>query len=287
MQSWVRPSNEECGWSNGNWKNIPRSPSKGLSVLRNQQKRIRCRRERTSWSARNIRLTRTPKLESYFPHIRCYKIGNTLQNHSRKNTHRLVVLETNWRITSVGTRDWKTHAHFHSERIVVRSEAKRLCRQTNRSPSEMLGKWSVHQARRDGHSACLQIGRHLRCRVRSEDAVLLQHVWIRERKCSFRKQKSNCIGKRPEPHWSRNWVRLLVCARCACGEGMRIWNHHDQLQSGNRFNRLRHSRQVVFRTRFLGTYLRHHSSWKPRGSNRSAWRTNSFEAGCKTTALRN
>ena len=57
----------------------------------------------------------------------------------------------------------KTHARFHSERIVVRSETKRIRRQTDCSSLEMLGKRSVYEARRVGHSACIQVSRYVRC----------------------------------------------------------------------------------------------------------------------------
>ena len=54
-------------------------------------------------------------------------------------------------------------------------------------------------------------------------------------------------GRRSQPDWPGHRVRLLLCARRLCAEGSRARNHHDQLQPGNRLDRLRHLGPPVFR----------------------------------------
>ena len=64
--------------------------------------------------------------------------------------------------------------------------------------------------------------------------------------------------RRPEPHRAGHRIRLLLlpCRLRAQGSGLR--DHHDQLQSGDRVDRLRHFRPALFRAAHGGRRARDH-----------------------------
>ena len=71
-------------------------------------------------------------------------------------------------------------------------------------------------------------------------------------------QQGRDSRRRAEPHRPGHRVRLLLlpCRLCAQGGGLR--DHHDQLQSGDRVDRLRHLRPALFRAAHRGGRARDH-----------------------------
>ena len=64
--------------------------------------------------------------------------------------------------------------------------------------------------------------------------------------------------RRAQPHRSGHRVRLLLLPRLLCAEGGGLRNHHDQLQSGDGVDRLRHLGPAVFRAADRGGRHRDH-----------------------------
>ncbi len=93
----------------------------------------------------------------------------------------------------------------------------------------------------------LQAHRHLRGGVRVVHALHVQHVRARVRGGADRQQEGRHPRQRAEPHRPGHRVRLLLLS---CGlrlrEG-RARDHHDQLQSGDGVDRLRHRRPPLLR----------------------------------------
>ena len=109
-------------------------------------------------------------------------------------------------------------------------------------------------APRAGRPPRLQAHRHLRRRIRGDDAL---HVFdlrdARRRRGRMRKpahgqEEDHHPGRRSQPHRPGHRVRLLLLPRGLFALGARLRDHHGQLQSGDRLDRLRHLRPALFRT---------------------------------------
>ena len=106
----------------------------------------------------------------------------------------------------------------------------------------------VASARRDaGVDAGLQIGGHLRRRIRSVHAIPLFDLRRRGRGAADRAQESDHLGRRTEPDRAGDRVRLLLRAREHGAQGRRLRNHHGELQSRDGLDRLRHFGSAVLR----------------------------------------
>ena len=64
---------------------------------------------------------------------------------------------------------------------------------------------------------------------------------------AVRQEEGRHPRRRAEPHRPGHRVRLLLLPRRLRAEGGRLRNHHDQLQSGDGVDRLRHLRPALFR----------------------------------------
>ena len=99
----------------------------------------------------------------------------------------------------------------------------------------------------------LQAHRHLRRRVRLADRLFLLDLrgalrgHARRRGRPQRQEEGDHPRRRPQPHRPGHRVRLLLLPRLlrALGGGLR--DDHDQLQPGDRLDRLRHLRPALFR----------------------------------------
>ena len=69
----------------------------------------------------------------------------------------------------------------------------------------------------------------------------------RQRGRAVRQEEGRHPRRRAEPHRPGHRVRLLLLPRLLRAEGRRLRNHHDQLQSGDGVDRLRHLRPALFR----------------------------------------
>ena len=109
------------------------------------------------------------------------------------------------------------------------------------------------KAPRARRAAGVQAHRHLRGRVRLADRL---HVFDlrgavrrprRRRGAPSDKNRSRHPRRRAEPHRPGHRVRLLLLPCRLRAEGGRLRNHHDQLQSGDGVDRLRHLRPALLR----------------------------------------
>ena len=98
-----------------------------------------------------------------------------------------------------------------------------------------------------GHSSGLQARRYLRRRIRDLHGLHVFDLRRGMRSQSHRSQEDHDPRRRAESHRAGHRVRLLLraCGAGAARSGFR--DHHGQLQSGNRFHRLRHLRSAVLR----------------------------------------
>ena len=99
----------------------------------------------------------------------------------------------------------------------------------------------------------VQAHRHLRRRIRLAHrlhvfdlrAAVCRHA--RERGEAVQQEEGRHPRRRPEPHRPRHRVRLLLLPCLLRAARRRLRNHHDQLQSGNGVDRLRHLGSALFR----------------------------------------
>ena len=122
-------------------------------------------------------------------------------------------------------------------------------RQTHRQPRRD-GDGKAPRARR---AAGVQAHRHLRRRIRLAHRL---HVFdLRDAVCRQGRRRGGAVGqeeshhprRRAEPHRPGHRVRLLLLPCRLRAEGGRLRDHHDQLQSGDGVDRLRHLRPALFR----------------------------------------
>ena len=88
------------------------------------------------------------------------------------------------------------------------------------------------------HAADVQDGGHLRGRIRCGDAVLLEHLRVRERGRGQRRAGGRGARQRSNPHRPGHRVRLLLRALGVGAGGRWPRERADQLQSGNGEHRL-------------------------------------------------
>src|SRR5262247_2602579 len=75
---------------------------------------------------------------------------------------------------------------------------------------------------------------------------------------AFGQEQGRDPGRRPEPDRSGDRVRLLLLPRLVCSQGSGLRDHHDQLQSGDGLDRLRHLRPALFRAAHRRGRARNH-----------------------------
>ncbi len=104
----------------------------------------------------------------------------------------------------------------------------------------------------------------LRRRVRGENALLLRDLReaLHQGGCNGKRgrrrgpadgeEEDRDPRRRPQPHRPGHRVRLLLRASCVCGSGAWLRGGADQLESGNRVDRLRHERPAVLRAADAG-----------------------------------
>ena len=104
-----------------------------------------------------------------------------------------------------------------------------------------------------GRQAGLQAHRHLRRRVRLAHGLYVLDLRspvrrsARVRGGAFRQAQDRHPRRRAEPHRPGHRVRLLLLPRLFRADRGRLRDHHDQLQSGDGLDRLRHLRPALFR----------------------------------------
>jgi carbamoyl-phosphate synthase large subunit len=99
-------------------------------------------------------------------------------------------------------------------------------------------------------------------------------------------QKDRHPRQRPEPHRAGNRIRLLLLPRLLRAARRRLRNHHDQLQSGDGFDRLRHFRPPVLRAAHAGRRSLRRRSRKAAGRDRAVRRADSAQPGAGIEAQR-
>ena len=126
---------------------------------------------------------------------------------------------------------------------------RRTARQAHR-PLRRRGDQTPARARR---AAGVQTHRHLRRRIRLPHRLYvfdLRGAVRRRRRLRGRAvgpQEGGHPRRRTEPHRPGHRVRLLLLSRRLCAARRRLRDHHDQLQSGDGVDRLRHLGPALFR----------------------------------------
>ena len=117
------------------------------------------------------------------------------------------------------------------------------------------------QARR---ASGVQAHRYMRRRIRFAHGVYVFNLRGavrrkgRRRGGAVRPEEGRHSRRRSEPHRPGNRVRLLLLPCRLRAERGRLRDHHGQLQSGNRVDRLRHVRPALFRTAHAGRRTGNH-----------------------------
>ena len=133
-------------------------------------------------------------------------------------------------------------------------------------------------APRARHPPGVQARRHLRRRVRHADGIHVFDVRGRGRIGAERPAQGDGAGRRSQPHRPGHRVRLLLRA---CGDGAargRLRDHHGQLQSGDRVDRLRHLRPPVLRAADAGRRARDRRPREALGRDRPVRRADAAQA---------
>ena len=126
-----------------------------------------------------------------------------------------------------------------------------------------------HQIRRAAHVSARG---HLRGGVRGVHALLLFDLRRRGRDARRRQEEGHDPRRRPEPHRPGHRVRLLLLPRGVRVAGRRLRDRHGQLESRDRFHRLRHERQTVFRAADARRRAQHLRARKMLGRHRAVRR---------------
>ena len=137
-------------------------------------------------------------------------------------------------------------------------------------------------------SAGVQAHRHLRRRVRRAHGL---HVFdlrsaVRRRRQMrsrpFGAGKDRHSGRRTEPDRAGDRIRLLLLSRLVRAERGGLRDDHDQLQSGDGLDRLRHVGQALFRAADRRGRARHSRqgarAWAPQGRDRAVRRPDAAQA---------
>ena len=103
---------------------------------------------------------------------------------------------------------------------------------------------------------------------------------------AVRQEEGRHPRRRPEPHRPGHRVRLLLLPRLLRAQGRGLRDHHGQLQSGDRVDRLRHLGSSVFRAADAGRRNRDHRRRAIKGHaarrHRAVRRPDTAEAGART-----
>ena len=130
-----------------------------------------------------------------------------------------------------------------------------------------------------GRAPGVQARRYLCRRIRHQHRLHVFHLRGRVRSRAHRQEKNHGAGRRAEPHRPGHRVRLLLRA-CRAGDARRrLRDHHGQLQSGNRFHRLRHFRSPVFRAADAGRRAGNGRRRETLRRDRAVWRPDAAQAG--------
>ena len=129
--------------------------------------------------------------------------------------------------------------------------------------------------------ALVQVGRHLRGRVRGRDALLLLGLGAPGRPRGAPRQRA--VGRdprqRPEPHRAGHRVRLLLRARRHDGARVGPRRGDDQLQPGDGLDRLRHLGPALLRAAHARGRARRDRDRGSRGRDRPVRRPDAAQAG--------
>ena len=139
------------------------------------------------------------------------------------------------------------HARRAHARRAPGPEAHGLLRPPARLPAQGARGGRPRPAPRARHPPGVQAGRHLRGRVLDPDRVHVLDLRGRVRGGADRPPEGDGAGRRAEPDRAGDRVRLLLRARRDGAARGRLRDHHGQLQSGDRVDRLRHLRPPVLR----------------------------------------
>ncbi len=132
----------------------------------------------------------------------------------------------------------------------------------------------------------LQARGHLRGRVRHQDGLHVLDLRGRVRSEPDQQQEDHGAGRRPEPDRPGHRVRLLLRARRARDARRRLRNHHGQLQSRDRFDRLRHVRPSVLRIADARRRARNRRQGKAGRRDRAVRRPDAAEARARSRSER-
>ena len=149
------------------------------------------------------------------------------------------LLEAERAYAALGRSDAARDAPHEADRL-LRPAARGRCAATTESEAAR----AALGARR---AAGVQDGRHLRRRVPVGDAVPVRQLRRGERGAAERPQVGRDPRQRPEPDRPGRGVRLLLRARRDGAARAGIRDDHDQLESRDRLDRLRHLGQAVLR----------------------------------------
>ena len=176
-------------------------------------------------------------------------------------------------------------------------EGERLLRRASRSACRQ-GRSRRHRGSQTAwRSAGVQAHRHLRRRVRVAHGLYVLDLRgsVRRqgpmRSRSFGARKDRHPRRRPEPDRAGDRVRLLLLPRLVLAERGGLRDDHDQLQSGDRLDRLRHLGPALFRAadrRGRAGHSRQGArAWAPQGRDRAVRRPDAAETRpCHRTVWR-
>ena len=153
------------------------------------------------------------------------------------------------------------------------------------SDAQLSKTWGVDEqavrsaAQGAGRGRCFQSRGHVRRGIRKLHAVSLFQLRKRVRGRAVQPQEGHDPGQRSQPHRAGHRVRLLLLPRVvrAAGNGRRV--DHGELQSGDRFDRLRHQRPALLRAadaRKCFQHLRHRETGR---RDRAVRRADAAHAG--------
>ena len=125
------------------------------------------------------------------------------------------------------------------------AEARRIRRPGTGAGGERQGSGGPREAGQSGAEAGLQARGYLRGGVRVVHAVYVQRLRADLRVESQQPEQGRDSRQRAEPDRAGHRVRLLLLSRRLRPERRRARDDHDQLQPGNRVDRLRHRGPVV------------------------------------------
>ncbi len=133
----------------------------------------------------------------------------------------------------------------------------------------------------NGHTSGVQTRGYLRGRVFDQHRLHVLDLRGRVRIAADRQEEDHGAGRRTEPHRAGHRVRLLLRARRAGDARRRLRDHHGQLQSGDRFHRLRYFRPPVLRAADAGRRAGSGGSGEASRRDRAVRRADAVEAGAR------